>query len=213
MTWNRYRDVDNIVRSLSRQTYPLERMHVIVVDNSSTDGTLNRLCELWAPDVVVENATDRAHEPRFEPLPTPGSGSGHGTGSPEVRPPTYRSGSKGRNTGGFASLTLIRNHANLGGCGGFNTGLSYIAHALAGKGSAPDFAWLVDDDADVPPSALAQLTNAAATDPSIGLVGSRTVDIANRHTTIESTIYLNRENGIMGDEPTPSHPQRKAYEA
>ncbi|MBC7773272.1 MAG: glycosyltransferase family 2 protein [Pyrinomonadaceae bacterium] len=196
VTWNRYRDVDNIVRSLSRQEYPRERMHVIVVDNSSTDGTLNRLDELWSPDLIVENATDKAHEPRFEPL-TRRNARGPATGA---------------NKGDFASLTIIRNHANLGGCGGFNTGLSYIAHAMAAKGNPPDFAWLVDDDADVPPNALVELTKAAASDPKIGLVGSRTVDIANRHTTIESTIYLNRANGIMGDEPTLDHPQRKAYE-
>lgn len=211
VTWNRYRDVDNIVRSLSRQQYPRERMHVMVVDNSSTDGTLNRLIESWSPDVIVENATDKAHEPRFETLPRPkamaSAASVNGT-----QAFAYRSGATGANNAGFASLTIIRNQANLGGCGGFNTGLSYIAHAFASKGNAPDFAWLVDDDADVPPNALVELTNAAASDPNIGLVGSRTVDIGNRHTTIESTIYLNRDNGIMGDEPTLDHPQRKAYE-
>ncbi len=191
VTWNRKKDVDNILRSLSKQDFPRHHMHVIVVDNSSTDGTLNHLSALWHPDAIVENATDKAHEPRFEP-------------------PLYPNLDR-PNAAGFASLTLVRNHSNMGGCGGFNTGLSYISHAFASRGNPPDFAWLVDDDADVPPSALAELIRAAATDPHIGIVGSRTVDISNKHTTIESTIYLNREVGAMGDAPPPQHPRFESH--
>lgn len=192
VTWNRKKDVDNIVRSLSRQQFPRDRMHVIVVDNSSTDGTLNHLSTIWRPDFIVENATDKAHEPRFEPA-------------------TRLSPSE-PNAGGFASLTIIRNHSNMGGCGGFNTGLSYIDYAFASRGRAPEFAWLVDDDADVPPDALVELTKAAATDPSIGLVGSRTVDISNKKVTIESTIYLDRIVGAMGDAATPNHPRHDYHD-
>ncbi|MGE3107073.1 MAG: glycosyltransferase family 2 protein [Phycisphaerales bacterium] len=191
VTWNRKKDVDNILRSLSRQDYPTGRMHVIVVDNSSTDGTLNVLSAAWKPEFVVENATDRAHEPRFEAARrlTPGEA----------------------NAGGFGSLTLVRNHSNMGGCGGFNTGLSYVAHALASRGRAPEYAWLVDDDADVPSNALTELTKAAASDERIGLVGSRTVDMSNKRVTIESTIYLNREVGAMGDAPPVGHARHEYH--
>jgi GT2 family glycosyltransferase len=194
VTWNRKADVSKAIEALSKQDFPRERMHVIVVDNNSTDGTTNFLVQRWRPESVVENPTERAHEPRFEPA--------------------LRLNAEGQgNAGGFASMTIVHNHANMGGCGGFNTGFGYVAHAFSERYGrrAPDFVWLVDDDIDLPPDALSQLTRAAATDPSIGLVGSRTVDLGNRTTTIETTIYFDRAKGVMADEPPPGHPRHDSH--
>jgi GT2 family glycosyltransferase len=194
VTWNRKADVSKAIEALSRQDYPRERMHVIVVDNNSTDGTTNFLAQRWKPEWIVENPTERAHEPRFEPA--------------------LRIGDADRaNAGGFASMTIVHNHANMGGCGGFNTGFGYVAHAFSERYGrhSPDFVWLVDDDIDLPPDALSQLTKAAAADPSIGLVGSRTVDLGNRKSTIETTIYFDRERGVMADEPPPGHPRHDSH--
>lgn len=189
VTWNRKLDVSNALTALTRQDYPRERMHVIVVDNNSTDGTTNFLIDKWRPERVVENPTERAHEPRFEPAQR-----------------LTRDGEL--NAGGFASMTIVRNQANMGGCGGFNTGFAFVEHAFSSRYGAqpPDYIWLVDDDIDLPSDALSQLTGAAAKDPMIGIVGSRTVDLGNRRTTIETTIYFDREKGVMADEPSPSHP-------
>jgi GT2 family glycosyltransferase len=194
VTWNRKADVSNAIAALSRQDYPRDRMHVIVVDNNSTDGTTNFLARKWRPEFLVENPTERAHEPRFEPA-------------------LRLAGDDEHNAGGFASLTIVHNHANMGGCGGFNTGFGYIAHAFSARygRTAPDFVWLVDDDIDLPPDALTQLTTAAASDPLIGIVGSRTVDLGNRRTTIETTIYFDRHKGVMADEPSPDHPRAESH--
>src|SRR6185369_13414681 len=73
------------------------------------------------------------------------------------------------------------------------------------------YAWLVDDDIDLPDHALAQLLSTAESDGTIGLVGSRTVDFADRQTTIETTIYFDRENGWMGPDPTPGHPRAEEH--
>ncbi len=210
VTWNRKHDASNILAALARQDYPRQRMDVIVVDNCSTDGTIDFLAERWRPAAVVQNPTDKAHEPRFQapvrPAGAPDPGV-NGTANGAVPAPG--------SAHPFHSLTLIHNHANFGGCGGFNTGLAFIDHALGGAGgspaSPPGFAWLVDDDAEVAPDALTQLTRAAATDPTIGLVGSRTVDIADRRTTIETTIYFNRHTGGMGDHPVPDHPRYASH--
>ena len=35
-----------------------------------------------------------------------------------------------KNKAGFRSLTIVRNHENLGGCGGFNTGFAFIEKYL-----------------------------------------------------------------------------------
>lgn len=193
VTWNRREDVSRAVEALSRQDVDRSHLDVIVVDNASEDGTLEDLRERWRPERIVQNPTPRAHEPAF-------ALQGSDTGV--------------RNAGGFRSLTVIRNQDNLGGCGGFNTGLSYVADVLdapAGQASSPskhrpDYVWLVDDDIDLPPDALRRLLEAMRRDERIGLVGSRTCDINERDRTIESTIYLDPDTGLMSDEPSPVHP-------
>lgn len=191
VTWNRRGYVTTVLEALSRQSVGPENFDVVVVDNASTDGTFDHLGERFAPDATIQNRTDKAHEPAF---------------GPAVRPTA-----PGRNTLGFGSLTLVRNSANLGGCGGFNTGFAYVAQRLDSNEHAelyperPNYVWLVDDDIDLPPDTAANLIAAAEADPSIGLVGSRTVDINQRDTTIETAIYFDPATGRMSDEPAPAH--------
>ncbi len=204
VTWNRRTFVENILRSLSRQSYPVAAMDVTVIDNASTDGTLEHLCGLFRPERVVHNRTEEAHRPNFQPAAgAAGDERGDGLG-----------GAGGANTLGFGSLTIIRNQSNLGGCGGFNTGFGYTEW-LAAKDAetAPEYLWLVDDDADVPEDALEQLTRAMQSSSDIGLVGCRTVNIADRRTTIETTIYYNFWTGAMQDDCPPENPKRESWEA
>lgn len=194
VTWNRASDVDRVLDALSRQRFPTEYLHVFVIDNASTDGTEALLTERWSPDRIVDNPTERAEAPAF----------------------SVRERDEGvPNRGGFGSLTIVRNTANLGGCGGFNTGFRAVEAFMdsAGSQARPDFVWLVDDDIDLPPDALEHLVGAAVADPEIGLVGSRTVDLGDRERTIESTIYFNPSEGVMADEPEPGHPSRNTHEA
>lgn len=190
VTWNRNDMVQRSLDALARQQFPLDHLHVVVVDNASTDHTLDHLGARFHPETIVENPASAAHEPAFQ-LVTPG---------PERT-----------NRPGFASLTLIHNHQNFGGCGGFNTGLAYAAR-LVRQGLPLDFVWLVDDDAEVPSDALSALTSAAAGDPAIGIVGSRTVDAGDRLTTIESTIYFDFNRGRFSDEPTVNHRLRTSHD-
>lgn len=196
VTWNRKEDVLRVLHALSKQTYPLERLHIVIIDNASTDGTLEAIKKNFNPDRVVHNNTDKAHEPNFAE-------------------PILSSDAPSSNTGGFASLTVVRNSANHGGCGGFNTGFAYAEHAFTPEGKAFDttpkptgsaeFIWLVDDDVDLPTNLLENLVAAARTDDNIALVGSRTVDLQNRETTIETTIYFDDITGFMGPDPRPGH--------
>jgi GT2 family glycosyltransferase len=187
VTWNRKHAVDTVLHALSRQRFP-GRLDVVVVDNGSTDGTASFLSEHWGPDRTVDNPTEAAHEPAFRDVPE--QALPHRNGHPR---------------GAIATVTLIRNAHNLGGCGGFNTGLAFLERRLDSDARPLDFAWLVDDDVDLPENALAQLTRTAENDPSIGIVGSRTVDFDDRQTTLETTIYFDAENGWMGPEPKAGH--------
>lgn len=192
VTWNRKQLISDVLGALSRQTYPMSRVDIVVVDNSSTDGTLEFLTERWRPDRIVENGAKAAHEPQFQLART-----------------------EGANLGGFRSLTIVRNQNNFGGCGGFNTAFAYAEHEFdrADRAAAdrPDYAWLVDDDIDLPPDALERLVGTAEADESIGIVGSRTVDLNDRETTIETTIYFDHERGRMTDEPHPMHPKAASH--
>jgi len=194
VTWNRKTPLDHQLKAVASQSYPVSNLDVIIVDNSSTDGTLEALQAAWKPEQVVINDAKVAHEPAFR---TPVDEARIG-----LRPAT--------NAGGFRSLTVVHNANNFGGCGGFNTGFAFIERYLekgweGASGGKPDYVWLVDDDAEVAPRALEHMLAAAEADPKVGLVGSRTVDWHNRGVTIESTIYMDIETGRMGDQPAPGH--------
>jgi GT2 family glycosyltransferase len=65
------------------------------------------------------------------------------------------------------SVTLLLNAINLGGTGGFSTGIDYcMARDF-------DYIWLLDNDALVEPDALSNLVAAASADSSTGVVGSK----------------------------------------
>lgn len=193
VTWNRCQDIHRVIKSVSQQDINKESLDVIIIDNASTDSTLNFLIEQWQPERVVENPTTEAHQPNFQ----------HSTAQ----------ANQIKNKAGFRSLTIIHNHHNHGGCGGFNTGFAYIESFFNSSNGleAPDYIWLIDDDVDLPSDALPLLLEVADSDESIGLVGSRAVDINDRKTTLETTIYFNSKDGSMIDIPPPEHPQYKEH--
>ncbi|MEM8756862.1 MAG: glycosyltransferase family 2 protein [Planctomycetota bacterium] len=188
VTWNRREDVLRVLSTIAVQARSAGDLHVIVVENASTDGTAEAIRQIHRPERVLKNTAE--------------NGIGL-TAKPEPEGDAPRA-----NTAGLASLTLIENDTNLGGCGGFNTGFAAVEHLWGKPGTpeGPDFVWLLDDDIDLPPDALHRLRAAAATDPDIALVGSRTVDLTDRQTTIESTIYFDPGRGMMTPSPPPGHP-------
>ncbi|MBL8764302.1 MAG: glycosyltransferase family 2 protein [Phycisphaerae bacterium] len=197
VTWNRKEMVSRAIEALARQRYPLDHLDLVVIDNASTDGTPVFLSERWAAERIIENPTARAHEPAF------------------ACPPRVMANplARGSNRAGFRSFTVVRNAANHGGCGGFNTGLAFVEHAFgaAGESGAPEYVWLVDDDAETAPDTLEHLTRVGASDPGIGLVGSRTVHFDDRAETIETTIYFDSRSGAMCDHPPPHHPLHQGH--
>lgn len=195
VSWNRKADVLRVLERLGVQARSCGALHVVVVENGSDDGTGDAVIAAHRPDHVVRNDNESALDAVFEPI------------EPAL--------AQGGNTAGFASLTLVRNRHNLGGCGGFNTGLTLIEQRLGAPGSpsGPEFVWLLDDDIDLPPDALFELLSAAGSDPDIALVGSRTVDLGDRRTTIESTIFFDDARGMMTPEPPRDHPHRADHAA
>ncbi|WP_054970526.1 glycosyltransferase family 2 protein [Alicyclobacillus ferrooxydans] len=114
VTWNKKEYVLNLLESLEN----IEKHHLdidwLVVDNASTDGTMEELNKRY----------------------------------PEVK--------------------VIHNQENLGGTGGFNTGLKAVLE-LGGY----DYIWLLDNDVEVAKDTLSQLVNTLDTHPEVGAVGSQ----------------------------------------
>ncbi|MEO0482280.1 MAG: glycosyltransferase family 2 protein [Planctomycetota bacterium] len=191
VTWNRKEMCDRCLSAIAEQSHGADRLDVVVIDNGSTDGTVEWLTERWNPERTVDNPTERAHEPAFST-------------------PREREGAV--NAGGFRSLTIVANAHNHGGCGGFNTGFAFTeSFHDRGESDRPDFVWLVDDDAIPHERCLEHLVRAGESHDSVGLVGSRMVDMTDHAHTLETTVYFTPSNGLLGPAPEPGHPMYEPH--
>jgi GT2 family glycosyltransferase len=67
----------------------------------------------------------------------------------------------------FPGITVIENSENLGGTGGFNTGLRWVLER-----DTYDYVWLLDNDVTAAPDALEKLVETMTSSPDFGIVGS-----------------------------------------
>ncbi len=89
----------------------------------------------------------------------------------------------------FPGVDLVINPENLGGTGGFNSGMR---HALTKD--KYEYLWLLDNDADVEPNALRELVTAMEQDDKIGIAGSRIIDSDRRDITVEAGAFLKQDS-------------------
>jgi GT2 family glycosyltransferase len=129
LNWNKKDYVLALLQSLRGINY--DSHDIIIVDNASTDGSVETIKELH----------------------------------PHIR--------------------LIVNPENLGGTGGFNSGIRYVMES-----GGYEYLWLLDNDAEVETGTLAELVVAMEEDKSIGIAGSRIVDINSRDITIEAGAFF-----------------------
>ena len=80
----------------------------------------------------------------------------------------------------FPGAELIINEENLGGTGGFNTGIRRVS----GEGKYK-YIWLLDNDAEVSKSTLEELVKAMENNSSIGIAGSRIMSPEKRDLIVE----------------------------
>ncbi|WP_298269255.1 glycosyltransferase family 2 protein [Geobacter sp.] len=66
-----------------------------------------------------------------------------------------------------SKVYLIENRENIGGTGGFNTGIRYAL-----DNCCPHYVWLLDNDARISPTTLRNMVSAMESDRSIGVAGS-----------------------------------------
>jgi GT2 family glycosyltransferase len=86
----------------------------------------------------------------------------------------------------FPDIELIVNKENLGGTGGFNTGITRVIGNNAYK-----YIWILDNDAEVTSDTLKELVSAMEEDSNIGIAGSRIMSPEERDLIVELGGFVN----------------------
>ncbi len=139
VTWNKKRYLLDLLDSLSSLDYPRRSLDILVVDNASSDGTVEALA-------------------------------------------------------GRKDITLLRNRENLGGTGGFNTGLAW---AFAQPEGRYDFLWLLDNDVQVHRNALTALVALLRDNPDLAIAGSTMMQLDYPWRINEMGASFDRRRGVL----------------
>jgi GT2 family glycosyltransferase len=160
VNFNSSGDTVECLESLLRSDYAA--LHVIVVDNGSTDASMQQLVE-WA------DGTSAPRQPRSAALR-------HLAWPPVSKPVTYLTAGADASpqsfcTSGFADVTFISSPRNLGFAGGNNIALRLLLDV-----GAVGYACLINNDMVVAPDAVTALITALEADPTAGVVGGVILD-------------------------------------
>ena len=91
----------------------------------------------------------------------------------------------------FPEVTLIKNSKNLGGSGGFNTGMRWVLD----NNSDCEFMWLLDNDVEVEADTLTRLVEALKSETGAAVCGSKVMDIQNRKDIVEVGAFIDYKRG------------------
>lgn len=94
----------------------------------------------------------------------------------------------------FPDAQVIRNAENLGGTGGFNTGLRW---GFAQEPGRFDYFWLLDDDVVVHPNALSGLLAVLDSEPDIAVAGSTMMQLDRPWRINEMGAFVDRDYGQL----------------
>lgn len=94
----------------------------------------------------------------------------------------------------FDYITLIQNAENIGGTGGFNTGLAWASEQPA---SHYDYLWLLDNDVVVHKNALSELVKILETNADIAIAGSTMMQLDYPWRINEMGAFVDRKNGAL----------------
>lgn len=196
VNWNRWADTIECLESVLRSTIPVR---IVVVDNGSDDGSLDRIAA-WANGeqavVPISEKMARFSQPTC-PKPIPFD---RFTMDDVQRPETAAK----------KVLTLVDSRANLGFAGGNNAGLRLL---LAVPGI--QWFWLLNNDSVIEPNAAEALVRRMVTTHDVGMCGT-VVRFYHRPDTIQAlnghryNIWSGQSQGIGNNQPitTPFDPKR-----
>jgi GT2 family glycosyltransferase len=160
LNWNGFQDTIGCLASVFALDYP--NFGVVVCDNGSTDGSLDRIREWSEQGRLVTTSGDDHSLPRIPTARKP---------IPCIRYDRVLA-ERGGVAGDDSPLVLIETGGNVGFAAGNNVGFRYVA----ARGDA-DYVWLLNNDTVVAPSALRELVQRAETDPHCGAVGATLLEL------------------------------------
>ncbi len=155
VNWNGWRDTIECLESVFRLDYP--DFTVVVCDNDSSDGSLERIREWARGELIVSPSNSALAHLVTPPFPKPIKWAAY------VRAEAERGGDLAEHP----PLVLIQTGTNLGFAGGNNVGFRY---ALA-RGDA-DYVWALNNDTVVDAKALRALIDRMGEPSGRGIVGS-----------------------------------------
>jgi len=91
----------------------------------------------------------------------------------------------------FPLLNLIESEKNLGGAGGFNTGMRWIIN----NSPEADFMWLLDNDVQIEKFTLKYLVKTMEIYQDAAVCGSRIMNIANQAELVEAGAFIDYKKG------------------
>ena len=166
LNYNGWGDTIECLESVLRLEY--DNYQVIVVDNESTDGSVEKI-KLWADGMldVWRNNNNPLKDRSFPPVAKPVQIIELDRKQAEcMNSPGHESGME-HTSGRLAPVILINSGSNLGFAGGNNVGIRY-----AMKKNDFQYLWLVNNDTVVNPDALTTLVERMHQKPEAGMCGS-----------------------------------------
>ena len=187
VNWNRWIDTVECIESILRSTIPVR---IIVVDNGSTDESLDRIAA-WADGTQAAEPVSPAMA-RFSQPPCPKPVPFERMGPDDFARPDAVA---------RQVLTLVDAGDNLGFAGGNNIGLRLL---MADRGL--NWFWLLNNDTVIEPTAAEALVRRMATTHNIGMCGTivryyhqpDTVQALNGH---RFNIWTGQSQGIGNRQP------------
>ncbi len=154
LNWNGWKHTIECLESVFRLACP--NFGVIVCDNASTDGSLEKIKQWARGELLAESANPQLSRLISPPFPKP---------IPYLE--LTREQAESRTAACSSQLTLIQNGANIGFAAGNNVGLRYAL----GEPNC-QFFWLLNNDTVVEPDALSAMVRLMQQRPEVGLCGS-----------------------------------------
>lgn len=172
LNWNGWRYTIECLESVQRLTYP--NYHIVVLDNGSTDGSIDKI-KAWAVGELPVESKFFTYDPLTKPLRwiEHERAVAESGGLPERE-------TEMENLPASRRMVLIQTGANLGFAGGNNVGIRYALKRGA------DYIWLLNNDTVVDRDALTEMIKPARSDGRIGIIGSKLL-FYGRPETIETT--------------------------
>lgn len=159
LNYNGWRDTVECLESVQRLTYPNYR--IVVIDNGSTDGSMDRIKD-WAVGELTVESNFFTYDPSTKPVRwiEYDRATAEAGGLPELEAEIETLPSNRR-------MVLIQTGANLGYAGGNNVGIRYALKRGA------DYVWLLNNDTVVDRDALTEMVGLVESNRKTGIVGSK----------------------------------------